>query len=228
MELEILLQVIFNRPVTPEANLAVEELELTLNGKPVGFDIGKQIFYIDIADHFCVLFKLSSLHCNMQITIEDLKSISSIGACNVSDGKSGRSNLAVKAIIGILFAVSKPSRCAIPVKDKIVRRYNSQSNCELVDASFTSVWDSTTVTIPCKVNIKTREVFDIDLSSEKLEGRCLQEFITLGGEQFPVRGKAHHTNEGNEYWYSIECPWFVQFDSQGRPVSQPLYSKYII
>lgn len=70
------------------------------------------------------------------------------------------------------------------------------------NATFTSVWDGGyEVTTNCKVNVKTREVFDIEVADfdglEFLE----KEYITVDDEEYPVFQVSDITEEDNEFWY---------------------------
>lgn len=230
MRLEMFLQVNFNRSINPEeARLIADKIEMTMNGKTVEFVFGEQIFYIDLYDPSVVLFKLNSLYCSTNITIEDLRNITSIDECNIYNGKCEEANLVTAAIVQILFAASKPQCCAISVKDEVIKQYNCKGGgtANVIDAAFTSVWENATVTTPCKVNRQTKEVFDIELSPVEISGTCEREFITLGGIDFPVHGDHNLTNEENEYWYGAESAWFVRLDSWDRPVYKLSDGRYI-
>ena len=61
------------------------------------------------------------------------------------------------------------------------------------NAKFTSVWDGGyEVTTDCKVNMETREVFDIEVNNDdNIEGlnSLDYEYITIDGEEFDVLNK---------------------------------------
>lgn len=68
------------------------------------------------------------------------------------------------------------------------------------EAEFTSVWDGgTTVTTDCKVNMATKEVFDIRVSEGMADMVDVldEEHVTIDGEEFPVSGE----ETGDGYWY---------------------------
>lgn len=71
------------------------------------------------------------------------------------------------------------------------------------NGKFTSVWDGGyEVTTDCKVDMETREVFDIEVNDsdniEKLnELNC--EYITIDGEEFDVFS-VDEVEDGN-FWY---------------------------
>lgn len=71
------------------------------------------------------------------------------------------------------------------------------------DAIYTSVWDGGyCVTTSCRVNMETKEVFDIEVSEETADfvNNLDEEFVTIDGEKYPVsRGGAGEDCE--EYWY---------------------------
>lgn len=70
------------------------------------------------------------------------------------------------------------------------------------NGTFTSVWDGGyEVTTNCKVNMETREVFDIEMADcdgfEYLE----KEYITVDGEEYPVFQISDITEDDDEFWY---------------------------
>ena len=64
-------------------------------------------------------------------------------------------------------------------------------------AAFTSVWDGGyEITTGCKVNMETKEVFDIekvDIDADVLE----YEYITLDGNEYSVS----RDKEDTDFWY---------------------------
>lgn len=75
------------------------------------------------------------------------------------------------------------------------------------EAEFTSVWDGgTAVTTSCKVNMVTKEVFDIEISESTAdEVNCLdEEYITINGQNYPVFSDEDLDNNPEAsgcYWY---------------------------
>lgn len=73
------------------------------------------------------------------------------------------------------------------------------------NAYFTSVWDDGyEITSNCKVNLETKEVFDIELiDDENLEDCDIleHEYITIDGEDFDVFNKDEYEIEKGDYWY---------------------------
>ena len=69
------------------------------------------------------------------------------------------------------------------------------------NAQFVSVWDGgVEIETPCRVNLETREVFDIVVSN--YDGDHLEkEYIEIEGEEFPVFQISDITDEDNEFWY---------------------------
>lgn len=67
---------------------------------------------------------------------------------------------------------------------------------------FVSVWDDTTIIkTPCKVNLKTREVFDIEQSDPGDVGTLTAEYITVDGIDQMVTPR-EEWQEGNiGFWY---------------------------
>lgn len=75
------------------------------------------------------------------------------------------------------------------------------------NATITSVWDDgSEVTTNCKVNLVTREVFDIEVNdSDNIEGLngLDREYITIDGEEYDVYNSALYDLENNyeDFWY---------------------------
>lgn len=72
------------------------------------------------------------------------------------------------------------------------------------NAIFTSVWDGGyEITTDCKVDIETREVFDIEVNDNTDDIESLnsldREYITIDGEEFDV-SSADEVEDGN-FWY---------------------------
>lgn len=74
------------------------------------------------------------------------------------------------------------------------------------NATFTSVWDGGyEVTTNCKVDMETREVFDIEISENTAEFiyELDYEYITIDGDDYSV----HNAEDGldglsdNVFWY---------------------------
>jgi hypothetical protein len=69
------------------------------------------------------------------------------------------------------------------------------------NGTFTSVWDGGfEVTTNCKVNMETKEVFDIKVSegTEDLVNDLNYEYVTVDGENHFV---SYNGEEDTEYWY---------------------------
>lgn len=75
------------------------------------------------------------------------------------------------------------------------------------EATFTSVWDEFSrqrqdVTARCKVNMDTKEVFDIE--TVNVDSLCLdilsREYITIDGVEHPVSSMDEKDRE-TEFWY---------------------------
>lgn len=69
-------------------------------------------------------------------------------------------------------------------------------------AAFVSIWDGGfDVQTECKINLLTREVFDIQKVDVRDEVITLdEEYILWNGERFPVYSKAERETE-NSFWY---------------------------
>ena len=73
------------------------------------------------------------------------------------------------------------------------------------NATFTSVWDGGyAVTTNCKVNMETREVFDIEIAEVDESYEQLDyEYITLDGKDYNVYNANDGTDglEDTDFWY---------------------------
>lgn len=74
----------------------------------------------------------------------------------------------------------------------------------IVDALFVSEFcDGHEISVPCKVNTITNEVFDIesDSSAEYQDSPLEREYVLLYGDDFPVFQSSDITEGDNELWY---------------------------
>lgn len=74
------------------------------------------------------------------------------------------------------------------------------------NATFTSVWDGGyEVTTNCKVDMETREVFDVEVNdnADDIEGlnNLDYEYITIDGEEFDVINKDLNDVDVTDFWY---------------------------
>ena len=69
---------------------------------------------------------------------------------------------------------------------------------EAKNATFTSVWDGGyEITTNCKVNMETKEVFDIEMAEGSYAINVLDaEFVTIDGIDYPASN-----DDTTEYWY---------------------------
>lgn len=78
-------------------------------------------------------------------------------------------------------------------------------NLFVKNAMFTSDWESLgEITTNCKVNMKTREVFDIEPAGIDVDDILIREFITIDGEEYLCGSATSETegwNEETDYWY---------------------------
>lgn len=78
-------------------------------------------------------------------------------------------------------------------------------NLFVKNAKFTSDWDGLgEITTNCKVNMKTREVFDIEPIDMEVDDILIREFVTIDGEEYLCGSVATETegwNEETDYWY---------------------------
>lgn len=65
-------------------------------------------------------------------------------------------------------------------------------------ATYTNVWENGfRITTNCKVNMLTKEVFDIEVSSIDIDEILEDEYITIDCEDYDVSNNENET----EYWY---------------------------
>ena len=71
------------------------------------------------------------------------------------------------------------------------------------NATFTSVWDGGyEITTNCKVNMETKEVFDIELAEVDESLDILEkEYVVIDDVEYPVFQLSDITEEDNEFWY---------------------------
>ena len=80
-------------------------------------------------------------------------------------------------------------------------KYCLEHGLMVKNATFTSVWDGGyEVTTNCKVNMETKEVFDIEISegTEDFVNELDKEFVTIDELDYPVSSEREYT----EYWYA--------------------------
>ena len=72
------------------------------------------------------------------------------------------------------------------------------------NATFTSVWDGGYAVITtCKVNMETREVFDIVIVNSDIEGLTTldTEYITLDDVNYDVLNDEENDIKETDFWY---------------------------
>lgn len=72
------------------------------------------------------------------------------------------------------------------------------------EAEFTSVWDEDScdckkITTSCKVNMETKEVFDIVVVPCLDVDILNREYVTVDGTEYPVSPESERENNG--FWY---------------------------
>lgn len=75
---------------------------------------------------------------------------------------------------------------------------------KLKNATFTSVWDDGyAITTPCKVNIDTKEVFDIDIATINIDNLNIlaTQYVTIDKTKYKVIN-ADDNIDGTNYWYN--------------------------
>lgn len=73
----------------------------------------------------------------------------------------------------------------------------------IITALFVSEWDGgTQITTPCKVNLDTKEVFEVELADcGENVGTLDREFIVIDDWDYPVFQISDITEEDDEFWY---------------------------
>lgn len=71
------------------------------------------------------------------------------------------------------------------------------------EATYTSVWDDgdIAITTPCKVDMETKEVFDIEQSEVSISGILSREYIVIDGEIHDVVNSGYRDSNPGEFWY---------------------------
>lgn len=94
------------------------------------------------------------------------------------------------SIDDFLIAICGWSLETLMKKALIIPDVESQFHKEIEEATFVSIWDDDVrQEAPCKVNIRTREIFDIEHSSGENEEEvyeCNGEFVMIDGIEFPA------------------------------------------
>lgn len=73
---------------------------------------------------------------------------------------------------------------------------------QIVPAEFVSEWDDAyTVTTPCRVNMVSKEVTDIETVDTVGFEQLTREYILLNGEEHNVFQQSDLTENEDEYWY---------------------------
>ena len=89
-----------------------------------------------------------------------------------------------------LIAICGWSLESLMKKALIIPDVESQFHKEIEEATFVSIWDDDIrQEAPCKVNTRTREIFDIEHSSSENEEEvyeCNGEFVMIDGIEFPA------------------------------------------
>lgn len=77
----------------------------------------------------------------------------------------------------------------------------------VIDAEFTSVWDGgIAITTPCKVNLATKEIFDINISIDNADAidELNEEYVTIDDTKYPAIEYDYYDNDYKKdgyYWY---------------------------
>lgn len=67
------------------------------------------------------------------------------------------------------------------------------------NAEYTSVWDGGVgITAPCKVNMDTKEVFDIEMVDVEGLDVLEEEYVTINDKRYSV---SRSGEDDTEYWY---------------------------
>lgn len=88
--------------------------------------------------------------------------------------------------------------------EKFGKNLKAELSDKIKEATFTSVWDGGfEITVPCKVNMETREIFDIQVVDVGDSVDCLdEEYVTIDGEDYPTANYDRVDEDDEEtYWY---------------------------
>lgn len=95
------------------------------------------------------------------------------------------------------------NNCTVATAGEAIAYYLLNGMSQIVDAEYTSVWDGGEyeITTSCKVNMATKEVFDIekDGNLDEVVETLDEEYVTINGVDYPVVPKDEA--EDGDFWY---------------------------
>lgn len=91
----------------------------------------------------------------------------------------------------------------------ILRDDDCKSHDEIIDAKLVGIWDNDVrEELSCKVNTKTREVYDIDQDFDGPKGKSdfdnFNEYVLIEGIDFPVVSEKFKSDNPLAFWYGDE------------------------
>ena len=90
-----------------------------------------------------------------------------------------------------------------------------QTKC--VSATYISIWDTgAKLGVPCKVNMETKAVFDIELDADELDEFEVfqgEKVLFADGREYPVYPKAEFDSDKEGYWHQDDLPELGNHDS---------------
>ena len=226
MELRMLLHVKFNRTVDLEKDYIVAGgFEMVMDGTSYEFDFHNQyhnLVHGHPDEDVITLYNpdYSDFKEFKNVEVVDLQNITEIKECYVYLGEPEESDLKVVSVENIYFTVIDKDYIAISVDRDVISAFNAQTEQDksIIRAAFTSVWDGNTITTPCDINAKTKEIVYIEKSPVELQGSCEREYVTIKGRDFDAHGGHNLENTEDEYWYDAVPAQFVRLDRCDRPV----------
>lgn len=89
------------------------------------------------------------------------------------------------------------------VESKAASRPDDPAPGDLIDATFTSVWDggASRITTPCRIDRKTREIVEIEMDPGSGDGLDTldEEFVTVNGIKYPAVREPEA--QPGDFWY---------------------------
>lgn len=80
-------------------------------------------------------------------------------------------------------------------------------NENIITAEYTSVWDGAiAISAECKINLKTREIFDILPAGDNLLeeiNQLTEQYVNINGRRYPAVEQADMPKHYTGYWYKL-------------------------
>ena len=121
-------------------------------------------------------------------------------------GRCALKSIQDNSIDDLLISVCGWSLESLMKKAYIIPDRDSRFHKEIIDATFVSIWDDDVrKETACKINTKTREIFDIEHKFDKDDEElfeCYSEYVSIDGIDFPaVPEDAYKSGQKLSFWY---------------------------